>query len=264
MQKEIQKNRQLWDQWSRIHIESKFYDLPSFKKGATSLNKLEMEELGDVEGRSILHLQCHLGLDSISLARLGASVTGVDFSKKAVMEARKLASFMQVKAEFIHSDIYELKGKISQKFDLVFTSYGVIVWLPDLVDWAKIISFHLKPGGIFYMAEFHPVLWMLDEEFKKIRYPYDTQGSYLEFCNVSSYAEPEIPLQNREYNWQHGLGSVINALIGAGLRIEFVNEHHYSPYPLFPGAVESGKSRWIHQEIKELIPYVFSIRAKKQ
>lgn len=264
MQKKLQKNRQLWDQWSRIHVESKFYDLPSFKKGATSLNNLEMEELGNVQGRSILHLQCHLGLDTISLARMGATVAGVDFSENAVTEARELADFMEVNAEFIQSDIYELRGKISKKFDLVFTSYGVIVWLPDLVEWAKTISFHLKPGGIFYMAEFHPILWMFDEEYKQITYPYDTRGSFLEFSDASSYAAPEIPLRNREYNWQHGLGSVINALIGAGLQIDYLNEHYYSPYPVFPEAVEVGKSKWIHGQLKENIPYVFSIRAKKQ
>jgi SAM-dependent methyltransferase len=227
------------------------------------LNELELNELGGVDGLSVLHLQCHLGLDSISLARMGASVTGIDFSEAALRKARDLARQLKVRVRFILSDIYDLKDRIQKKFDLVFTSYGVITWLPDLNTWAEMISGYLKPGGIFYLAEFHPILWMFDEPFKQIRYPYDSGGTSMEFSDVSSYAAPEIPLRNHEYNWQHGIGRVLNALISAGLRIEFLNEHFYSPYPVFPEAVEKSRSRWIHEKFRENIPYVFSIKAKK-
>ncbi len=263
MNHEINTNRQLWDQWSRIHIDSEFYDLPSFLAGASTLNELETDELGMLDGLSVLHLQCHLGMDSISLARKGAEVTAVDFSEVAIKKARELASRLDIKVNFILSDIYDLKGLINKNFDLVYTSYGVISWLPDLNKWATLISWFLKPGGIFYMAEFHPLLWMLDEQFKKIKYPYDSAGTSLVFRNVPSYAEPGIPLKNREINWHHGVGSIINSLIMAGLQIDFLHEHFYSPYPVFPEAVALSQSRWVHQKLKQNIPYVFSIRAKK-
>jgi SAM-dependent methyltransferase len=260
---EINKNRQLWDQWSSIHIDSEFYNLPSFLQGASTLNELEMDELGKVDGLSVLHLQCHLGMDSISLARMGAEVTGVDFSEVAIKKARELAKQMEISVNFILSDIYNLKEWINKKFDMVFTSYGVIPWLPDLNEWAALISWCLKPGGTFYMAEFHPVFWMFDDQFKQIRYPYDSSGSPLQFSNVSSYAAPEIPLMNQEFNWQHGVGSVINSLIKSGLRIEFLNEHYYSPYPVFPDAVVLERSKWVHKKFQQDIPYIFSIRANK-
>jgi len=263
MRNEINLNRQLWDQWSSLHMVSEFYDLTMFKERGSSLNVLEKDELGDVDGLSILHLQCHLGMDSISLARLGAEVTAVDFSEVAIMNARELASQMNVSIDFILSDIYDLKKGIRNKFDMVFTSYGVIPWLPDLNKWAGLISWALKPGGTFYMADFHPFLWMLDEQFREIKYPYDSFGSSLKFSNVSSYAAPEIPLQNQEFNWQHGIGSVINALIKSGLNIEFMNEHFYSPYPVFPKAIELSPGRWVHRKLRRDIPYIFSIQAKK-
>ena len=260
---EIKKNRQLWDQWSSIHIDSEFYNLPSFLQGASTLNELEKDELGKVDGMSILHLQCHLGMDSITLGRMGAEVTGVDFSEVAIKKARELAQQTGIKVNFILSNIYDLKEWGREKFDMVFTSYGVITWLPDLNEWAALISWCLKPGGVFYIAEFHPFIGMLDEQFKQIKYPYDSAGSPLQFSNVSSYAEPDIPLMNQEFNWQHGIGTVVNSLIKSGLHIEFFNEHHYSPYPVFPDAVTLSRSKWVHKKFRQDIPYIFSIRAKK-
>lgn len=146
---------------------------------------------------------------------------------------------------------------------MVFSSYGVIPWLPDLTDWARLIAWSLKPGGIFYLVEFHPLIWMLDEQFEHIKYPYNSGDSPMEFSNVSSYAAPEILLKNQEFNWQHGIGKVINSLIQSGLKIEFLNEHDYSPYPVIPHGIKIAESKWVHKKIKQNIPYIFSIRAKK-
>jgi SAM-dependent methyltransferase len=263
MQEKIKKNRQLWDQWAKIHINSKFYNLGSFLRGANTLNEIESNELGKVDGLSVLHLQCHMGMDSISLARMGAEVTGVDFSEVAIKKAKELAGELNIKVEFILSDVYNINKKIRKKYDRVFTSYGVISWLPDLMEWARLISERLKSGGIFYLVEFHPLLWMMDEQFLHIKYPYDSAGSPLEFSNVSSYAAPDIALHNQEFNWQHGIGKVVNSLIKSGLQIEFLNEHFYSPYLVFPDGIEIGKSKWVHKKWQQDIPYVFSIRAKK-
>ncbi len=263
MNKKVQKNQQLWDQWTRIHVESDFYDLPSFLAGNNTLNEIEEQEMGDIENSSVLHLQCHFGMDTISLAKMGAEVTGVDISEVAINRARELTDQLKFDIEFILSDVYAVKKRIRKKFDLVFASYGIISWLPDLHKWADIISWCLKPGGRFYLVDFHPILWMLDDQLSLVQYPYDSAGSALCFKNVSSYAEPELPLQNQEFNWHHGVGTLVNALIKSSLHIEFLNEHFYSPYRIFPDMIEIGEKRWIHKKLKHDIPYLFSISAKK-
>jgi len=263
MKKLIKVNKKLWEQWTPINVKSDFYDLPSFLRGKNSLNELERNELGSVKGLSVLHLQCHFGMDTLSLARMGAEMTGVDFSESAISKAKELADLLQLKIDFILSDVYDIQKWVHKKFDRIFTSYGVITWLPDLKKWAEIISSYLKPGGFFYMVDFHPVLSMFDEDLNKIRYPYESFGVPIEFIDVPSYAKPELILHNRELNWHHGIGNIVNVLLQIGFRIEFLNEHFYSPYPIFTDMVEAGKARWIHKELKGKIPYLFSIRAEK-
>jgi SAM-dependent methyltransferase len=263
MKKEIDQNRKLWEQWTSLHFDSAFYDVPAFMQGNNTLNDIEKNELGNVAGKSLLHLQCHFGLDTLSLARMGAEVTGVDISETAIRKAEELAGELDLNASFIHSDIYDIRSSIHRKFDIVFCSYGVIQWLPDLETWASIINWCLEPGGFFYIADFHPVLWMLDENSTALKYPYDSDGNPVIFSDVSSYAAPEVPLKNREYNWQHGLGRVVNALIRQNMQLNFLNEHAWSPYPVLAGMVEAEPSRWKYPGLPENFPYVFSIRAKK-
>jgi len=263
MNEEIKKNQKLWDQWTNINIKSKFYDLPSFLNGKNTLNEIEKDEIGLVEGLSVLHLQCHFGMDTISQARMGAKVSGVDISEVAITKAKELAKQLKFKVDFILSDVYDLKKWIRKKYDLAFASYGVISWLPDLNTWADIISWCLKPGGTFYLVDFHPILWMLDDQLTHIQYPYDSAGSPLKFENVPSYAEPDIPLSNQEFNWHHGIGKVVNSLIQSRLQIEFLNEHFFSPYPVFSDMEEIEEGKWIHVHKKQKIPYLFSVKAKK-
>lgn len=172
MKKFTEINKEYWDGLTEIHEKSKFYDVEGFIKGKSSLNFIELEALGDVKEKSLLHLQCHFGMDTLSWARLGAKVTGIDISDKAVKLARSLNERLKLDAEFISSNIYDLKEKTDKKFDIVFTSYGVTGWLPDLDKWGGIISHFLKPGGIFFIAEFHPVVWMFDDDFKYLKYSY--------------------------------------------------------------------------------------------
>ena len=166
----FEANKELWNQRTMVHKDSSFYDVPAFINGKSSLNKIELDDLGDVTGKKILHLQCHFGMDTLSLARMGAKVTGVDLSDTAIAEARKLNEQLGLDVEFICCNVYNLKDHLKEQFDIVFTSYGVIGWLPDLNKWAEIISHYTKPGGFFYMGEFHPVVVMLAEKFGKVKY----------------------------------------------------------------------------------------------
>ena len=156
MSKYTQVNNEAWDAWAALHVESDYYDVEGFKKGSSTLNRIELEELGDVAGKTLLHLQCHFGLDSLSLARMGAEVTGVDFSSEAIANAQRLNDEVGLKARFIRSDIYELPDSLDGQFDIVFTSYGVLRWLPDVERWGKAIARCLKPGGVFHIVEYHP------------------------------------------------------------------------------------------------------------
>ena len=149
-----------------VHMDSEFYDMKGFLSGKSSLNSIELELLGDIRGKEILHLQCHFGQDTISLARTGAIATGVDLSDKAIQKAQELASQCGVEASFIQCDIYDLPKHLDRQFDIVFTSYGTIGWLPDLDKWAGIVSRYLKPKGKFVFVELHPVVWMFYDDFK--------------------------------------------------------------------------------------------------
>lgn len=188
----IESNRRHWDELVPIHVRSTFYDVESFKAGRSTLTTIEHEELGDVCGKSLLHLQCHFGLDTLSWAREGARVTGVDFSPEAVRVARDLAQELHLEAAFLESDVYKLPQALSGAFDIVFASYGVICWLPDFPRWATIAASYVKPGGIFYLLDSHPAGSMLDDtaaDSLKLRYPYFSAGTPLTFEGDGSYAD---------------------------------------------------------------------------
>src|SRR5205823_6481205 len=157
MDEYIEANRKHWDELVSIHVKSAFYTVDSVRQGRTSLHPLEIEELGDVRGKRLLHLQCHFGLDTLSWARLGAAVTGADFSDEAIRTARELASELQIPATFVLSNLYDLPGALDGQFDVVYTSHGVLGWLPDIAGWARVAAHFVKPGGFFYVAEIHPV-----------------------------------------------------------------------------------------------------------
>src|SRR6185436_13223599 len=169
----FEANKDLWNQRAAIHKDSAFYDLAGFKAGANFLTPIELNEIGNVKGKSLLHLQCHFGMDTMSFSRMGAKCTGIDLSDEAIRLAKEINDELKLDAEFICSNVYDTSEFVKEQFDIVFTSYGVIGWLPDLDRWAKVIVQRLKPEGIFYLAEFHPVVWMFDEEFSHVKYYYD-------------------------------------------------------------------------------------------
>ena len=255
-------NKELWNQRTAVHKDSSFYNLAGFKAGENVLTPIELNDLGDVKGKKLLHLQCHFGMDTLNWARLGAEVTGMDISDKAIDEAKKLNDELNMNAKFICCNLYDLKEHLDSTFDIVFTSYGTIGWLPDLDKWAAIISHFLKSGGTFYIAEFHPVVWMFDDEFTHIKYYYDNQELIITE-NHGTYTDRDADIKGKEYSWNHGLSEVVNALINAGLKIELFNEYNYSPYPCFSNVVETEKGKWHIKGMEGKIPMVYSIRAVK-
>jgi ubiquinone/menaquinone biosynthesis C-methylase UbiE len=256
-------NRRSWNNRTEFHIKSEFYDMEGFLKGNTSLNDIELNLLGDIKGKSILHLQCHFGQDSISLSRLGGQVTGVDFSDKAIESAIKIARDTDSNTSFICCDIYDLPNYLHHQFDIVFTSYGTIGWLPDLDKWAKIISRFLKPNGQFVMVEFHPVVWMFDDNFEKVGYRYFNSGAILETEN-GTYADKNAEITLSYVMWNHGLGEVVNNLILNGLEINSFEEYDFSPYNCFNKTIEVEPKKYRIEHLDNKIPMVFSITATKK
>ena len=263
MENYLEINRASWNAKVEPHLKSDFYFLDEFLKGRTSLNSIERELLGDLLGMKVLHLQCHFGQDSISLSRFGAEVTGIDLSDKAIEEAKKLAEICETDTKFICPDVYNLPNVLDEKFDIVFTSYGTIGWLPDLDRWAKVVSHFLKPNGKFVFVEFHPVVWMFDDDFKEIGYNYFNTGAITETFE-GTYADREADIKQEYVNWNHGLGEVLQSLLTNGLDIDSFQEFDYSPYPCFKNVneFEKGKFRIAHLDSK--IPMVYALQATKK
>ncbi|HKJ81244.1 MAG TPA: class I SAM-dependent methyltransferase [Ignavibacteriaceae bacterium] len=256
-------NKKLWDKKTAIHADSDFYGLKEFKAGKSSLNFVELEALGDVKDNSLLHLQCHFGMDTLSWASLGAKVTGVDFSDEAIKLARSINDELKLNAEFICSNIYDLKENLDEKFDIVFTSYGTIGWLPDLDKWAEVISHFLKPGGLFFIAEFHPVIWMYDHGVKNLKYSYFNSGEPIAETNEGTYTDRNADIKMTEYGWNHSLDEVFNSLKNNGLKIESFNEYPFSFYNCLPGMVQGEDSFWRIKGFENILPLMYSIKALK-
>ncbi len=258
----ININRASWNKQVDIHLKSDFYKQEEFLAGKNTLNPIDLEVLGDVTGKKILHLQCHFGQDSISLARLGASVTGVDLSDKAIETATQLARDLGADAKFICCDLYSLPDFLDDDFDIVFTSYGTIGWLPDLDRWAAIVSRYLKPGGHFAFAEFHPFVWMFDNKFREIEYRYFTSEAIVEVLS-GSYADRYADVELQHVSWNHALSEVISSLLKAGLALETFREFDYSPYNCFDETVEVAPGKFRITRLGDKIPMTYTLSARK-
>lgn len=259
----IEINRQSWNNRVETHLKSEFYDHDNFLKGKTSLNPIELELLGDLDGKSVLHLQCHFGQDTISLSRFGAEVVGVDLSDKAIECAKQIATETGSNAHFICCDIYDLPNHLDKLFDIVFTSYGTIGWLTDLDKWAMIVSKFLKPNGQFVFVEFHPVVWMFDDNFEKIGYNYFNSGAIVE-SESGTYADKTAEISQKYIMWNHGLSEVMNNLIKNGLEINVLNEYDYSPYNCFNKTIEFEPEKYRIEHLENKIPMVYSMVATKR
>lgn len=259
----LEINKKTWNEKTDVHVNSEFYANEDFLKGKSSLNDIELKLLGDIKGKSILHLQCHFGQDTISFARMGAKATGVDLSDKAIAKAKEFNNQLNLDVKFICCDIYDLPNHLNEQFDIVFTSYGTIGWLPDLDKWANVVSRFLKSGGKFVFAEFHPIVWMFDNDFKEVFYSYFNVEPIIEE-ETGTYANKNASLETKTITWNHPTSEVLNAIIKSELEINSFNEYDYSPYNCFNQTeeFETGKFRIKHLQNK--IPMVFSLTATKK
>ena len=261
----LEVNRARWDELVGIHAVSDHYDVEGFKGGGITLRDYEIEDVGEIRGKSLLHLQCHFGLDTLSWARLGARATGVDFSEKAVELGRSLAEETGLDATFVCSDVDSLPDNLSGSFDVVYTSRGVINWLPDIDRWAEVVAHFLADGGIFYVTEGHPVLQMFDHTPElRLRFPYFHRDVPDALVVPGTYAAPGAEVKNQlELGWSHGLGEIVTALARAGLCIDFLREDPEGEWDR-PFLEPSGEGRWRYPPAKGEMPLWFSLKATKR
>ena len=264
-------NRRLWDRWTEINAGSDFYDVASFREGRRPIRlaDYEREEIGPVEGKILLHLQCHFGMDTLSWARLGAQVTGADFSEAGIAMARELATEVDLPATFVVSNLYDLPQALEGEFDIVYTSRGVLGWLPDIEGWARVAAHFVKPGGFFYVTEIHPVAQVFEGEGVepgelRLAYPYWSHRESLRFDVKGSYADPTASTEGLvEHGWDHSMGEIVTALIDAGLRIDFLHEFDFVDWPV-EFLVQGDDGRWrLPPTSKGQLPLFFSLKATK-
>ena len=255
-------NKVYWDELAAVHAESADYE--ELIKGGHVMDRIQIGEVGEVRNRSLLHLQCHIGTDTLSWARLGAEVTGVDISPASLRVAEGIAKKAGLKARFIESSIYDLPGKLNGTFDIVYTSIGVLCWLSDLKAWAKLIRRYLKPGGFFYIMESHPFLMVFDDESDglTVHYQYFHKEAPHEWSgNYADYSDPDYMVKSPTWEWQWPMSDILNALIENGLEISFLHEHTVIPWKALPCMIECGDGFWKLPEGMDNLPLMFSLRA---
>ena len=262
------RNKAWWDEVVAIHLKTRgFYKIDDLKSGKSTLRNPEIKELGNIKNKKILHLQCHFGLDSISLALDGANVTAVDISEKAITLAKKLSKDINSSVNFICSDIYNLPMILDDKFDIVFCSYGVLYWLSDLKIWAKIINNYLKKGGFLYFVDFHPIANVIacDDDYNIIfeQNYFSTSNKPESWEEERDYANPNYISKNPVYTWKWTVGDLISSLVEAKLQIEFFHEFDFCPEKIIENMQKDNKGNWFVPGIKSKIPLLFSLKAKK-
>jgi SAM-dependent methyltransferase len=268
MEEAIETNRRHWEELVGLHLQpNAVYDVPAFKAGRSTLLPVELEELGDVRGKTLLHLQCHIGLDTLSWARRGATVTGADFSAAAIRVARELAAELAILASFVESDVYRLNSVLQAEFDIVFASYGVVGWLPDFPRWARVAASYLKPGGVFYLLDGHPLGNALAEgstpDALSLDFPYLKTGAVV-LDDDGSYADRSAKLTNRRtVEFAHGLGEMVSALIEAGLQLDFLHEFPFAGWQRLSAMLQNDDGYWRLPGDDDSIPFLFSIKAHR-
>jgi SAM-dependent methyltransferase len=263
----VRKNRDLWDEWAEINYRSRFYDVEGYKQQRTPLDELARENLGELAGKRVLHLQCHFGLDTLRIAGLAEEVVGVDFSPRAISLARDLAYELGSTARFVESDVYALRDTLRGEFDIVFASYGVLHWLPSLDPWGEVVAHFLAPGGALVLVDSHPTLMMFEFEPPEPR----VGASYFHAPepmimppSAGNYADPEARYSSSVHSWQHEMSAVVMALVRAGLRIEAMREYPFAPWQALACLVEVEPDRWTVPAGKPQLPLTFALRATKR
>ncbi|MEV0620735.1 methyltransferase domain-containing protein [Nonomuraea sp. NPDC050404] len=257
----LRHNRANWNSRVPVHLNSDFYDLEGFKAGRNALRPFELEEVGDVSGRSLAHLQCHFGLDTLSWARLGARVTGLDLSDAAVEQARGIAAECGIPATFVAADVYDAPEALGgETYDIVYTGIGALVWLPDLTRWAETVAALLKPGGFLYIAEFHPFTDALDDETgTKVTHDYFDRGPHV-WEWPYTYTGDEILEYQKSVQFRHGLGEIVTAVVAAGLRVDFLHEHDHILFRRYANLTKDADGYRLPGDAPR-IPLMFSMKA---
>lgn len=257
-------NQKLWDTKTQAHVKSDFYDMEAFLNGTNSLRKIELAELPDLNGLSVLHSQCHFGQDTLSMQRMGAQCTGIDLSSVAIAKAKELNEKMGLAAVFHNCNVYDIDLHVQEQFDLVFTSYGVIGWLPDLDRWAYQMASRMKEGGMFYMAEFHPTMYMYDWDKHVLGYNYFHDPAPTMEIEEGTYADRDAAISMKEYFWQHHMSEIIQSLLDHDLEIVAFNEYDYSPYQIFGTEVKRAEQEYLFQINGFNLPLVFTLKCIKK
>ena len=266
-------NEAFWDEVTPVHAASDYYRLPEFKRGDDVLHDFIVEEVGDVSGLSMLHLQSHFGLDSLNWARMGAVVTGVDISGASIQRAIGLSSELDIPATFVRANVLEMGDRFDGQFDRVFTSIGALCWIGDLAAWGWAIARALKPGGVFYIAEFHPVMDTLQQSMPITnssaaypQYPYFGNRVPLRFDpegDDSDYAEASFTSKETTFEWFHPVSEVIEALINAGLTIDRFHEYPFVTYKAREGMIRGDDGLWRLPPGVIPLPLMFTISASR-
>ncbi len=267
----LQENHDRWNELVGLHMNSPFYRLDDFKAGWNPLDAIVRSEVGDVTGKRLLHLQCHFGMNTLALARMGAHVTGLDFSENAVAAATELSVELQIPARFVCSDALAADRALAgEEFDMVYVDYGAVSWLPDINRWAEVVNALLAPGGTLYMAEVHPVGYMFDDLGKEgadnrlQTLPYFFDGVPFTEEIDGSYADSGAVLTNkRDHSWCHTIGEILTAITRTGLHLEFFHEHRTAPCVTVPGMSPDAEGVWHLPEGRPNLPLTFSLRAIK-
>ena len=267
-------NRVNWDERVPVHVASEFYavdQLAADPTALTSVVRFDVPRLGDIKGQRGVHLQCHIGTDTVSLARLGARMTGLDFSGEAITAARRLAAEAGVDADFVEADVYAAVDVLgAARFDLAYTGIGALCWLPEIRRWAAVVAALLAPGGRLFLREGHPVLWTIDERHTDrlvIGYPYFETREPIVFEDPTTYVEGDARLEHAvTHSWNHGMGEIVSALLDEGLVLTQLVEHDTVPWDALPGQMEqTGELReWQLVEHRERLPLTYTLQAVRR
>ncbi len=261
-------NRSNWDDRVPAHLASEFYGVDDFIAGTRNLTQavdFDYAHLGDVRGRSLLHVQCHIGLDTLSWARLGASVTGVDFSERSIEAARDISRRSGVPGRFILADVHEAPEVLAETFDIVYASEGVLCWLPSVAAWARVVRRFTRPGGTFYIRDGHPLAHTLDldrSDGKLVMVDPYFEGEAIRYDEPGTYTEAGVEIDHTvTYEWNHSLGEIVRALADEGFRVESLREYPFSGYQAQPGMVQGDDGWWRLPDRTQRLPMLFGLKA---
>lgn len=257
-------NRAMWDERVSIHVNSDFYDVAGFKGGRVGVRPFEVEEMGEVAGLDLVHLQCHFGIDTIEWARRGARVTGLDFSAPAIAAAARMAADMGIDARFVTADLYDAVAALeASTFDVVYTGLGALLWLPDMVRWAQVVHALLRPGGFLYLSEFHPVADILGDDDLTVTLSYFTNQP-IRWDEPGTYTDPDVATErNLSYEWIHPLSEVVTALLDRGLVLEMLHEHDHTLFARWPFLEGRADGSYHLPAGMPVPPLMYSLRARK-